>query len=192
MSLQLKYTGGIRRKRLLSNFRCVNTCLSLLYDWTRASIFFNVLFEKSHSSSSSLLCWHLSQDHTQEAESWKPIIYEHFLPGTAICFHVSKLVLKTPTTESFSSFVDSNSGQIQEETYSRTGFQKQRKFRVREENCASIIIQRESSHKGELETGQRMRMQDIALTKLTMHSELKFSLLFSKRGNNPIRPMELS
>lgn len=92
-------------------------------------------------------------DHTQEAESWKPIIHEHFLRGTVICFHVSKLVLKTPTTESFSSFVDSKSGQIQEQTYFHTGFQKQRKSRVREENCASIIIiQRELLHKREFET----------------------------------------
>ncbi len=69
----------------------------------------------SHSSSSSLFCSLLSQDHTQEPESWKPIIYELFLRGTVICFHVSKLVLKTPTTECFSSVVDSESGQIQEQ-----------------------------------------------------------------------------
>ncbi len=81
----------------------------------------------SHSSSSSLFCSLLSQDHTQEPESWKPIIYELFLRGTVICFHVSKLVLKTPTTECFSSVVDSESGQIQEQTNSHTGFQKQRK-----------------------------------------------------------------
>lgn len=95
-----------------------------------------------------LLCW---RPHTRGGEL-KAYYPRTLSAGYCYLFPCLKASFKD-TTESFSSFVDSKSGQIQEQTYSHTGFQKQRKSRVWEENCAStIIIQRELLHKREYET----------------------------------------
>lgn len=129
----------------------------------------------SHSSSSSLFCSLLSQDHTQEPESWKPI--RTLSAGYCYLFSCLKASFKDTHNWVFllcSGFrirADSRTNKFSHwisKTKKVYGLQW-----VREENCASIIIQRELLHRGELGTAQKMRMHNVALTKLIMHSETK-------------------
>lgn len=161
----------------MSDFSGVNSCLLPLYDWTSASIFFNVSFEMSHSSSSSLFCSLLSQDHTR-ARELKAYYLRTLSAGYCYLFSCLKASFKDTHNWVFLLFsgfrirADSRTNKFSHwisKTKKVYGLQ-----RVREENCASIIIQRELLHKGELGTAQKIRMHNTALTKLIMHPEPKF------------------